>query len=151
MILSNLTESSNKTLPLTDAGQKAIGHLNDPWGNPLRYRLLNSATARITSDGPDKIEKTKWDLGYNLSIPGKKEATHRPWVEKRKKELGIEDDTEEATDEGQFSLSKEHFAGGQNKLEGASYFWFFAGLMLTFAILFVPYAKSYKEKTYLQE
>nr|XP_061801983.1 peptide transporter family 1-like [Nerophis lumbriciformis] len=149
-LLTKLTEDSKETLPVTEIGQTTIGHLNDPWGNPLRYRLLNSATARISSDGPDKSEKTKWDLGYKLTIPGKAEKSHRPWVENRKKELGLlEDVAEEKTEE--FALSKESFAGGQIKLEGAGYFWLFAGIMLVTAILFVPYALSYKGQTYLQE
>ena len=36
-------------------------------------------------------------------------------------------------------------------LEGADYFWFFAGLMLVAAILFVFVAQFYRGKTYIQE
>ena len=40
---------------------------------------------------------------------------------------------------------------GSSKLEGASYFWFFAIMMLLTAIIFVPVAARYKEKTYIQD
>ncbi len=35
-------------------------------------------------------------------------------------------------------------------LSGASYYWFFAGVMLVAAILFIPVSMRYKEKTYVQ-
>jgi len=40
---------------------------------------------------------------------------------------------------------------GTSKLEGASYYLFFAGAMLATAILFVPVAVWYKEQTYIQD
>ncbi len=40
---------------------------------------------------------------------------------------------------------------GSSSLEGASYFLFFAGLMFTSAVIFVPVAMAFKEKTYIQE
>jgi len=40
---------------------------------------------------------------------------------------------------------------GSHKLAGASYFWFFTGLMLLTAILFVFISHRYQEKTYLHE
>ncbi len=36
---------------------------------------------------------------------------------------------------------------GTSKLPGASYYWFFAGLMLATALLFCVYAAFYREKT----
>lgn len=39
---------------------------------------------------------------------------------------------------------------GSNKLPGASYYWFFTGLMLAAAMLFLFVAATYREKTYLQ-
>jgi POT family proton-dependent oligopeptide transporter len=39
---------------------------------------------------------------------------------------------------------------GSLKLEGASYFWFFTGLMAITAVLFIFAAYFYKEKTYIQ-
>lgn len=43
-----------------------------------------------------------------------------------------------------------HVIGGGTKLEGASYFWFFTGLMAAVAVLFIPFSLLYKEKVYLQ-
>ncbi len=40
---------------------------------------------------------------------------------------------------------------GSSRLAGASYFWFFAGLMLLTALGFVFYSRHYQEQTYLQE
>jgi POT family proton-dependent oligopeptide transporter len=40
---------------------------------------------------------------------------------------------------------------GSSKLEGASYFWFFAIMMLLTAVIFVPVSARYKEKTYIQD
>ena len=40
---------------------------------------------------------------------------------------------------------------GSSKLEGASYFLFFAIMMLLTAVIFVPVAARYKEKTYIQD
>ncbi len=41
-------------------------------------------------------------------------------------------------------------ADGSSKLEGPSYFWFFVGVMLVTAVLFVPVAARYKTKEYIQ-
>ena len=40
---------------------------------------------------------------------------------------------------------------GTSKLPGASYYWFFAGLMLATALLFCVYAAFYREKSYIQD
>ena len=40
---------------------------------------------------------------------------------------------------------------GTNKLPGASYYWFFAIVMAITAILFIPVAKLYPVKEYIQD
>lgn len=40
---------------------------------------------------------------------------------------------------------------GSSRLAGASYFWFFAGLMLLTALGFLVYSRYYQERTFLQE
>jgi POT family proton-dependent oligopeptide transporter len=40
---------------------------------------------------------------------------------------------------------------GYSRLAGASYFWFFAGLMLMTALGFVWHSRHYREQSYLQE
>ncbi len=41
-------------------------------------------------------------------------------------------------------------ADGTSKLPGASYFWFFSALMLITSVLFIFFARAYKEKNYIQ-
>ena len=48
-------------------------------------------------------------------------------------------------------ISMDYYSGGQTKLEGAAYFWFFTKLMLFTAVLFIPFSLFYKPKTYLQQ
>jgi len=53
-----------------------------------------------------------------------------------------------------FASQVNHFIyveDGPSKLEGASYFWFFAAAMLLTAVVFVPFAARYKEHTYVIE
>ena len=40
---------------------------------------------------------------------------------------------------------------GTRKLAGASYFWFFVIMMLVTAVIFIPVAARYREKTYIQD
>ena len=40
---------------------------------------------------------------------------------------------------------------GSSKLEGPDYYLFFAGAMLVTAIIYIPVAMKYREKTYLHE
>jgi len=40
---------------------------------------------------------------------------------------------------------------GSSKLPGASYFWFFVGVMLVTAVVFIPVAGRYKVKDYIQD
>jgi len=132
-----------------------VGNLGaDPWGNPVRYEILNSATIRLVSDGPDKKSRTEWDQGLIIRLPQPKaekkaswtDSLHpsEPWLDKRKRELGTSDQ-EESADEFEW------FVGGQSKMEGAAYFRFFAWLMLATTVLYLPFALAYRPKTYLQD
>jgi hypothetical protein len=49
------------------------------------------------------------------------------------------------------SLEGSKFAGPTSKLKGATYYVFFAGMMLLAALVFIPVAIAYKPKEYLQE
>lgn len=133
----------------------AVGDLGtDPWGNAVRYEILNSATMRLTSDGPDKKTGTRWDQGLVIRLPETEAASSsswldrfrpsEPWLEKRKRELSTSE-SEIASDDFEW------FVGGQSRLEGASYFRFFTWLMLATAVLFIPFALLYRPKTYLQD
>lgn len=138
---------SNQRLPKTQEGQELLAGLEDGWSQTLRYRQLKKNQCRISSDGPDGEPKTEWDVGVLVSLP--ETDPERPWLEARKKELGVKDEsagTDDKVIEDPF-----YYAGGQVRLEGASYFWFFTWLMLGTAVVFIPYALFYRGKTHLQE
>ncbi len=132
-----------------------VGDLGlDPWGNPVRYEILNSATIRLASDGPDRQSRTAWDQGLVIRLPEPESPREpswtdrfhppEPWLEERKRALGTDIAAAEADE-------FEWFVGGQSKLEGAAYFRFFAWLMLATTILYLPFALAYRPKTYLQD
>jgi len=145
-------------LPRAEDANSLIKGFEDPWGNPLRYFLEGSETCRISSDGPDEKTKTKWDIGIQLKItepepekPAKWFDALRPekeWLVRRKEELKMSSGEKETADE--ITYSRTVFAGGGERLEGASYYWFFTVLMFITAIIFVPYACLYRGKTILQ-
>ncbi|QQL46386.1 MFS transporter [Sulfuriroseicoccus oceanibius] len=119
----------------------------DPWGNPLTYQRLHTKQARIVSMGPDAEPTTQWDLGVTLEVHKADEYGEGTWLyEQRKKQQ-----MERSVDKEASSLTTTWFAGGQPRLEGAAYFWFFTKLMLGTAIVFIPFAMAYKPKTYLQD
>ncbi len=138
--------------------KKHSDKLEDRWGNPIIYQTLNSRSARLMSAGPDKKLGTKWDIGMILTLPEtekeKKEgwtaALHpeMPWLERHKKKHKLVEKSEE---EEAKVLERDAFSGGQTKLMGASYFWFFTAMMFITAVFFIPYAILYKQKTYLQD
>ena len=49
-----------------------------------------------------------------------------------------------------FILTLTEDAEGNTPLVGANYYWFFAGLMLLVAFLYIPFALNYKGQTYIQ-
>lgn len=140
---------SKKSLPTTSSGETSLSSIKDPWGNSLRYTLISSSSARISSDGPDATAKTKWDLGVIISVREAEAEEEGTWLYREKKRQGILDTTSKENDTS--PLKTTYYAGGQTKLEGAAYFWFFTKLMLITAIIFIPFSLLYKPKTYLQE
>ncbi len=151
-------EKSGNTFPSKADGNKLIEDLKDYWGRPLKYLTVSSTSARVWSAGGDGEWNTKWDVGVLIKRAevdeGKKSSwldglkPEKPWLERRKNELAW---VEKKGDEGERLFSTEVFSGGQVKLEGATYFWFFSGLMAATAVLFVPFAMLYKPKSYLQD
>jgi POT family proton-dependent oligopeptide transporter len=120
----------------------------DPWGSQLNYQLISAKEAKLTSDGPDKTSKTKWDLGLNIAVKEEQKNLQGTWLYEAKKEKGMIDS---APKENSSLLSIEFTAGGGLTLDGADYYWFFTKLMVGTAILFIPFALIYKPKTYLHE
>jgi POT family proton-dependent oligopeptide transporter len=137
---------------------ESVSGLRDPWGNQVRVELLNASRLRVISDGPDRKSGTKWDVGLMIELPEKpqeKQASWtdrlRPaetWLERHKRESGVREVTAQDAPSG---ISRSAFCGGQTRLRGATYFWFFAGLMLLTSLAFVPYALWYRPKTLLQD
>lgn len=142
--------SDDRSLPETELGNSLIDDLRDPWNNALRYRLMNDETFRVTSIGPDQKELTEWDTGLVVEIlPPAAEAIEEPakqtWLTQRKQELGVSDKSDHSYFDDQ-NFDRHYIAGGLYKLEGANYFWFFTGLMLCTAIIFIPVAMRFPLK-----
>ncbi|MFT6395338.1 MAG: POT family proton-dependent oligopeptide transporter [Bradymonadia bacterium] len=55
-------------LPLTEDGAELVATVNDPWGNPLRYQLINRQNFIISSDGPDDEQHTLFDAWIEVSV-----------------------------------------------------------------------------------
>ena len=138
-----------KSFPTTSSGSAALSSIHDPWGTPLRYTVISSSSARISSDGPDKSPKTQWDLGVILTHRNAEADIPGTWLYREKKRLGMLDEIPENT--SILLLKTSYYAGGQTKLEGAAYFWFFTKLMLITAIVFIPFSIFYRPKSYLHD
>ena len=147
-----LAAAQSQQLPRTPEGNAALAGLTDPWGHPLHYTLLNSETARLSSDGPDGQPGTRWDLGTVLTRRAAPDPAHtKPtWLERRKAELGLGPSPATAADPTS-SFDRAWFAGGQTRLEGSAYFWFFTGLMAGTAGLFVLASRYYRGRDFVME
>jgi POT family proton-dependent oligopeptide transporter len=153
-------EDNNNTLPTTKEGTRLVEGIEDAWGSPLQYRLVNRNGFRVTSLGSDREYMTQNDIVLlsTVSRPSKdSEANKQPysWREKRIIELKGEKGKLEV-EKGRGGISSIKFdsttvVGGQTKLEGSAYFWFFTWLMLGAAACFLLVVKFYKPRTYLQE
>ena len=156
-IISAASKDGN-AFPDKETGNRLLAEFKDHWGRPLRYLILNSTTVRIWSAGGDGKWNTKWDVGIIIEKAEAEPAKKPSWLDKirpkdtwlslRKKELGIKSDDGDGADK---VFSKTTFSGGQVRLQGASYFWFFSGLMGATALLFIPFAMIYRPKSYLQD
>ena len=158
-MIERLALAKGGTFPTEAELSEHLKTLRDPWGSPFHYQILNSGRARLMSDGPDRKPGTQWDIGLMIDLPQKAETkkpswTDRlhpaePWLLRHQRTLGIPVAGELPTDAAGFSRSA--FSGGQSRLHGAAYFWFFTWLMLGTTVVFVPYALLYRPKTVLQD
>ncbi|MGJ8633781.1 MAG: POT family MFS transporter [Luteolibacter sp.] len=152
-----ITAAASNGLPDEQTGKELLSGFLDHWQRPFRYIILNSTTARIWSAGADGEWNTKWDIGLTIEKPepdpvskpswADKLRPEEPWLETRKKELNYTKETSGGAGE---SFKKDTFSGGQVRLQGAAYFWFFSALMAITALIFIPFAYFYKTKSYLQ-
>jgi POT family proton-dependent oligopeptide transporter len=146
IIQNYAVDKNNRKFPLTENGQELIDQILDPWGEKLTYRVINSTTCRITSSGPDKKLLTPWDTSLNIELKDNnpsEQTKKQTWLEKRKAILQVADENDH-THYKNDDFKHKYAAGGLYKLEGANYFWFFTGLMLITAIIFVPYSVIFK-------
>jgi proton-dependent oligopeptide transporter, POT family len=115
---------ANDRLPFGDEGANAIRNLQDPWGNPLHYHLVNRRNFEITSEGPDQMFMTSNDVRAQVSVeshtviqqeemvaenvgPAESSSFHpmHPWIVVRKAEI----DAKKAIDAGNTSAAWEQF------------------------------------------
>ncbi|MCA9213526.1 MAG: POT family MFS transporter [Planctomycetales bacterium] len=152
-------DDDSRRLPVTEQGQELLAGLNDSNGEPLVYRQLSKDTYRISSKGADRTELTQWDvilIGKVNRAMGANDPTDQPltWRQKRIIEVkGEEGRTEVERERGEIAkteISTAISVGGQDKMEGASYFRFWTYVVLVTAVLYVPVAVFYKEKSYIQ-
>ncbi len=145
--------------PSNADGAGVVGVVSDPWGNPYQYRILNRNRIRVWSAGPDKTLSSPWDQGAILEIVRPAavdqgalarffESFHpeRSWLDRRREELGLPTAAETAA--SGTTITRTYFVGGQLKLEGADYFWFFSILMVGAATVFLVVVRLYRPKEY---
>ncbi|MDB4512173.1 POT family MFS transporter [Arenicella sp.] len=154
--IDGFVEGNENQVPDPEKAKELLVGLKDPWGNELVYTRVNRLTARITSMGPDKKWMTEWDQGGTVELSLKKDeeeeknwfhkltTPEESWLEMRKRELGAGEKDEDGS-------GNNFFVGGQTKLEGAAYFWFFTALMGGTSVLFLFVVKFYRPKEFLQE
>ncbi len=154
-LIQHAANENDHKFPLTEQGQQLIDGVTDRYGSQLRYLVINSTTASILSNGPDKKPLTKWDTGVLITYSSEAAVSKnesifagiqpdKPWLESRREELGITEATQDE-ENPHAPYTREFIAGGQTKLQGASYFWFFTGLMTLTAIIFIPVSMRFKE------
>ncbi len=137
---------------------ECVKDLRDSRGNQVRVELLNASRLRLISDGPNRKSGTKWDAGLMIELPEKPQEKQASWTDRlRPTETWLERHMRESVigkviaQDAPGGISRSAFCGGQTRLRGATYFWFFAGLMLLTSPAFVPYALWYRAKTWLQK
>jgi len=139
-----------RVLPTTPKGEAILEGIADPWGGPIRYRLVSGDAYLVASDGPDRTRLTADDLRsmVSLSLPAGEPQTKGPpdW---RATHVPC------AADAAPVGITVATFAastavGGGEMLEGADYYWFFTAVMAVAAILFVFVAMVYRPRDFIQ-
>ncbi|MDP6890862.1 MAG: hypothetical protein QF471_05990, partial [Phycisphaerales bacterium] len=171
---------ANDRLPTTEQGSELIQTLKDPWGQSLRYLLSSGKSFIVSSDGPDEIWQSEYDIRAEVDVssltPDEQAQADVPsdggdwlawshpeqtWMQRRQAEIDADEAAssknagatadEDIPAPGKFDASIRWDIGGATTMTGASYFWFFTWLMLGTAIVFVPVGCLYRPQTYLQE
>ena len=155
-------DSSEGQLPSDEEAKGLLDSMRDSQGKPLVYKLLSKNDYRITSAGADGRFDTQWDVHLQAQVnraendSANTESQDAPydWLEKRIIEIrGAEGEAQVKSARGDIPITEISYditVGGQDKLEGADYFWFWTNTVIVTAILFVPVGYFYKEKSYIQ-
>lgn len=167
-------------LPDAQTGSEIVGAVQDGWGHPLHYELRTRKAFIVSSEGPDAIWQSQFDVRAEVDVTSQTRAESaaaqsgaaesdllswahpaQTWLESRRAELNAaSSESVDATESVQsvdqhsvegFSRSIRWDVGGATTLAGDDYFWFFTAIMLGTAVLFLPVAYLYKPHTYLQE
>ncbi len=159
---ASATDASQGQLPTDDDANRLLKSFQDSTGKPVVYKLLSKNDFRITSAGADGQFDTRWDVHLEAHVnraetEGNASAIQEKpynWLEKRIIKIrGSEGEAEVKRARGDIpetSIDNDITVGGQDKLEGAAYFWFWTYTILVTAILFIPVGYFYKEKSYIQ-
>ncbi|RPG16993.1 MAG: MFS transporter [Phycisphaera sp. TMED9] len=102
-----------KKLPSTAEGTEIIAGFTDPWGQQLRYQIKTGSSFFLTSDGPDNIWQSEFDIRAEVTLSSKTPAQQREaiansgsgdllafarpettWKDRRLKEIAAEKGTE---------------------------------------------------------
>lgn len=152
---------ADRTLPTEEQGAELLAGLEDSHGTPLRYDLVTRNQYRITSSGGDEEPQTQWDVRLQGSVnrvdesaEGTASDASYDWLEQRiiaaRGEEGKAEVDAARGDIAQTEITTSMTVGGQDRLEGAAYFWFWTWTVLAAAVLFVPVGYFYREKSYIQ-
>ena len=102
-----------KKLPSTAKGTEILAGITDPWGQQIRYQIKTRISFFVTSDGPDKVWQSEYDIRAEVTVSSKTPSQQheaianagsedflgfaRPettWLERRKQEIAAEDGTD---------------------------------------------------------
>ncbi len=66
-----------KKLPSTAEGTEIIAGFTDPWGQQLRYQIKTGSSFFLTSDGPDNIWQSEFDIRAEVTLSSETPAQQR--------------------------------------------------------------------------
>ncbi|MEM8912001.1 MAG: POT family MFS transporter [Planctomycetota bacterium] len=159
-------DQADAALLTPEQGNEILRGTKDPFGYPLRYRLLASDRYQILTSGGDGVDGSRWDIVLTsvLNRPAanndstNQDKPYRSWLQRRRIELegdaaGAETESiqPDQSDENKALFERDYAIGGRTRLEGAAYFWFWTACIAATAVLFVPVGFFYREKTYIQD
>jgi POT family proton-dependent oligopeptide transporter len=58
----------NDRLPSAEEGAALVKRMVDPWGQEIRYQLVTRKSFSVTSDGPDRIWMSEYDIRAEVNV-----------------------------------------------------------------------------------